>query len=60
MSKAQTELFVGKWQIHNFGAVFCWKKRLSKSENWIVCSFKEKITLKPLKTVTSSDPRVHL
>ena len=21
----QTELFAGKWQIDNFGALFCWK-----------------------------------
>ena len=60
MSKTQTELFVSKWQIHNFEALFCWKQRLNKRENWIVCFLKEKITLKHLKTIRSSDPRVHL
>ena len=59
-SKPHTERFVGKWQIDNFRTLFCWKQRLSKSGNWIVFFLKEKITLKHLKIVRSSDPRVRL
>ena len=31
---------------------------LNKNENWIACFFKEKITLKQWKIITSFDPRV--
>ena len=48
-AKNQTERFVGKWQIDNFGALFCWKQRLSESGNWILFFFKGKITLKNSK-----------
>ena len=60
MSKTQTELFVSKWQTDNFGDFFCWKKKLSEIVNWIVFFLKEKITLKHLKTVRSSNARVRL
>ena len=56
-SKTQTERFIGKWQIDNFGALFFRKERLNKSGNWIVVFFKKKITLKHLKIIRSSEPR---
>ena len=39
MAKTQTELFICKWQIQNFGALFCWSKhkKKKKSKNLIVC-----------------------
>ena len=54
VSKIQTELFVSNWEIDNFGGL------LNENEKWIIFFFKKKATLKHLKTVTSSDPRVHL
>ena len=59
-SKTQTECFVGKSQIDNFGALFCQKWRSTEYGNWIVFFFKEKITLKHLKIVRSPNPRVRL
>ena len=53
-SKTQVKLFISKWQVDNFGALFCWKWRLNENENWIVSFFKKKITLKYLKTARSS------
>ena len=53
-SKTQAKLFISKWQVDNFGALFCWKWRLNENENWIVSFFKKKITLKYLKTARSS------
>ena len=59
-SKAQTERFVDKRQINNFGTLFCWKQRLKESENWIAFFFKPKITLKHLKILRSFDQRISL
>ena len=56
--KKTNRVLAGKWQIDNFGALFCWKKRLNESGNWIFFFFKEKITLKHLKTIRLSEPRV--
>ena len=58
-SKSQTELFVGKWQIMKFGALFLLKIKIERK--WKLNSFlffKEKITLKLLKISRSSEPRV--
>ena len=47
--------FISKWQTDNFGAVF-----VNENENSTACLFKKKLTLKHLKTVRSSEPRVRL
>ena len=42
------------------GLFFVEKKRLNETGNWIVFFFKEKMTLKHLKIIRSSEPRVRL
>ena len=47
-------------KLTTLGLFFVEKKRLNETGNWIVFFFKEKMTLKHLKIIRSSEPRVRL
>ena len=36
-SKTETGIFISKWKIDSFGAIFCWKQRLKRDENRKIC-----------------------
>ena len=59
-SKIQTGRFVVKYQIDNFGALFLLKIKIERESEIEQFSFYRELTLKHLKIVRSSHPRVRL